>query len=128
MQVPKVTIMVGGSFGAGNYAMCGRAYSPNFMFLWPNARISVMGGAQVIFLLSTFYDKNQYAILLKELIVTRPIVMHVYQTLQIFSHMFSQSFWVLFICKIATSFHPQRLNFGFLMILSNSAFSSLYFL
>ncbi|RDX99560.1 Methylcrotonoyl-CoA carboxylase beta chain, mitochondrial [Mucuna pruriens] len=45
-KVPKVTIMVGGSFGAGNYAMCGRAYSPNFLFLWPNARISVMGGAQ----------------------------------------------------------------------------------
>jgi 3-methylcrotonyl-CoA carboxylase beta subunit len=39
--------MVGGSFGAGNYAMCGRAYSPNFLFLWPNAKISVMGGAQV---------------------------------------------------------------------------------
>ncbi|KAL5054010.1 hypothetical protein RYX36_034692 [Vicia faba] len=45
-KVPKITIIVGGSFGAGNYAMCGRAYSPNFMFLWPNARISVMGGAQ----------------------------------------------------------------------------------
>ncbi|KAJ7946060.1 methylcrotonoyl-CoA carboxylase beta chain, mitochondrial [Quillaja saponaria] len=45
-KVPKVTIIIGGSFGAGNYAMCGRAYSPNFMFLWPNARISVMGGAQ----------------------------------------------------------------------------------
>lgn len=53
VQVPKVTIIVGGSFGAGNYAMCGRAYSPNFMFLWPNARISVMGGAQVTFLFST---------------------------------------------------------------------------
>ncbi|KAK9942078.1 hypothetical protein M0R45_007767 [Rubus argutus] len=45
-KVPKVTIIVGGSFGAGNYAMCGRAYSPDFMFLWPNAKISVMGGAQ----------------------------------------------------------------------------------
>ncbi|XP_050262803.1 methylcrotonoyl-CoA carboxylase beta chain, mitochondrial-like [Quercus robur] len=45
-KVPKVTIIVGGSFGVGNYAMCDRAYSPNFMFLWPNARISVMGGAQ----------------------------------------------------------------------------------
>ncbi|GAB4857186.1 hypothetical protein Ancab_015094 [Ancistrocladus abbreviatus] len=45
-KVPKVTIIIGGSFGAGNYAMCGRAYSPNFMFFWPNARISVMGGAQ----------------------------------------------------------------------------------
>ncbi|KAI3769886.1 hypothetical protein L6452_01000 [Arctium lappa] len=45
-KVPKITIVVGGSFGAGNYAMCGRAYSPNFMFFWPNAKIGVMGGAQ----------------------------------------------------------------------------------
>jgi len=46
-QVPKITIIVGGSFGAGNYGMCGRAYSPNFLFLWSTARISVMGGIQV---------------------------------------------------------------------------------
>jgi len=45
-QVPKFTVIVGGSFGAGNYAMCGRAYSPRFMWSWPNARISVMGGEQ----------------------------------------------------------------------------------
>uniref|UniRef100_A0A0C9QMJ9 methylcrotonoyl-CoA carboxylase n=1 Tax=Wollemia nobilis TaxID=56998 RepID=A0A0C9QMJ9_9CONI len=45
-KVPKITVIVGGSFGAGNYGMCGRAYSPNFLFLWPTARISVMGGAQ----------------------------------------------------------------------------------
>jgi hypothetical protein len=45
-QVPKLTLMVGGSFGAGNYGMCGRAYSPEFLFAWPNARISVMGGDQ----------------------------------------------------------------------------------
>ena len=45
-QVPKISLVVGGSFGAGNYAMCGRAYDPNFMFSWPNARISVMGGEQ----------------------------------------------------------------------------------
>lgn len=45
-QVPKFTIIVGGSFGAGNYAMCGRAYQPRFLFMWPNARISVMGGEQ----------------------------------------------------------------------------------
>ena len=45
-QVPKVTLIVGGSFGAGNYGMCGRAYSPRFLFMWPNARISVMGGEQ----------------------------------------------------------------------------------
>jgi 3-methylcrotonyl-CoA carboxylase beta subunit len=45
-QVPKFTILIGGSFGAGNYGMCGRAYDPRFMFMWPNARISVMGGEQ----------------------------------------------------------------------------------
>jgi 3-methylcrotonyl-CoA carboxylase beta subunit len=45
-RVPKLTLIVGGSFGAGNYGMCGRAYSPRFLFLWPNARISVMGGEQ----------------------------------------------------------------------------------
>ncbi|CAI5966745.1 unnamed protein product [Closterium sp. NIES-65] len=45
-QVPKISLVVGGSFGAGNYGMCGRAYSPNFLFLWPSARISVMGGQQ----------------------------------------------------------------------------------
>lgn len=44
--VPKVTVLIGGSHGAGNYGMCGRAYSPNFLFMWPNARISVMGGEQ----------------------------------------------------------------------------------
>ncbi|KAM6540754.1 hypothetical protein CsatB_005201 [Cannabis sativa] len=51
-KIPKVTIIVGGSYGAGNYAMCGRAYSPNFLFVWPNARISVMGGAQAAGVLS----------------------------------------------------------------------------
>jgi 3-methylcrotonyl-CoA carboxylase beta subunit len=45
-QVPKVTMIIGGSFGAGNYGMCGRAYSPRFLWMWPNARISVMGGEQ----------------------------------------------------------------------------------
>ncbi|MBU3022681.1 carboxyl transferase domain-containing protein [Aestuariibacter sp. A3R04] len=45
-QVPKLTLVIGGSFGAGNYGMCGRAYDPRFMFMWPNARISVMGGEQ----------------------------------------------------------------------------------
>jgi 3-methylcrotonyl-CoA carboxylase beta subunit len=45
-RVPKVTIIIGGSFGAGNYGMCGRAYSPRFLWMWPNARISVMGGEQ----------------------------------------------------------------------------------
>ena len=45
-KVPKFTVIIGGSFGAGNYAMCGRAYSPRFLWIWPNARISVMGGEQ----------------------------------------------------------------------------------
>ncbi len=45
-QVPKLTVIVGGSFGAGNYGMCGRAYNPRFLWMWPNARISVMGGEQ----------------------------------------------------------------------------------
>jgi 3-methylcrotonyl-CoA carboxylase beta subunit len=45
-QVPKITLVIGGSYGAGNYGMCGRAYGPRFMFTWPNARISVMGGEQ----------------------------------------------------------------------------------
>jgi len=52
-SVPKFTVIIGGSFGAGNYAMCGRAYSPNFMWMWPNARISVMGGEQAALVLST---------------------------------------------------------------------------
>jgi 3-methylcrotonyl-CoA carboxylase beta subunit len=45
-RVPKFTVVIGGSFGAGNYGMCGRAYSPRFLWMWPNARISVMGGEQ----------------------------------------------------------------------------------
>ena len=45
-KVPKMTVIIGGSFGAGNYGMCGRAYSPRFLYMWPNARISVMGGEQ----------------------------------------------------------------------------------
>ena len=45
-KVPKITLIIGGSFGAGNYAMCGRAYAPRFLWSWPNARISIMGGEQ----------------------------------------------------------------------------------
>jgi 3-methylcrotonyl-CoA carboxylase beta subunit len=52
-RVPKLTVIVGGSFGAGNYAMCGRAYSPRFLWMWPNARISVMGGEQAATVLAT---------------------------------------------------------------------------
>jgi 3-methylcrotonyl-CoA carboxylase beta subunit len=52
-QVPKLTVVIGGSFGAGNYAMCGRAYGPRFLWSWPNARISVMGGEQAASVLAT---------------------------------------------------------------------------
>ncbi len=52
-QVPKLTVIIGGSYGAGNYAMCGRAYSPRLLFQWPNARISVMGGEQAASVLAT---------------------------------------------------------------------------
>jgi 3-methylcrotonyl-CoA carboxylase beta subunit len=52
-KVPKFTVIVGGSFGAGNYGMCGRAYDPRFLFMWPNARISVMGGEQAAGVLAT---------------------------------------------------------------------------
>ena len=54
-QVPKITMVIGGSFGAGNYGMCGRAYSPRFLFTWPNARISVMGGEQAASVLATVH-------------------------------------------------------------------------
>jgi 3-methylcrotonyl-CoA carboxylase beta subunit len=57
-QVPKITLIVGGSFGAGNYGMCGRAYSPRFLFTWPNARISVMGGEQAASVLATVKREN----------------------------------------------------------------------
>jgi 3-methylcrotonyl-CoA carboxylase beta subunit len=52
-SVPKFTLIIGGSFGAGNYGMCGRAYSPRFLWMWPNARISVMGGEQAASVLAT---------------------------------------------------------------------------
>jgi 3-methylcrotonyl-CoA carboxylase beta subunit len=57
-QVPKLTLIVGGSYGAGNYGMCGRAYSPRFLFTWPNARISVMGGEQAASVLATVRRDN----------------------------------------------------------------------
>ncbi|MBT3908808.1 MAG: methylcrotonoyl-CoA carboxylase, partial [Rhodospirillaceae bacterium] len=58
VNVPKFTMIIGGSFGAGNYSMCGRAYSPRFMWMWPNARISVMGGEQAASVLSTVKRDN----------------------------------------------------------------------
>jgi 3-methylcrotonyl-CoA carboxylase beta subunit len=54
-NVPKITVLLGGSFGAGNYGMCGRAYDPRFLFTWPNARISVMGGEQAASVLATVH-------------------------------------------------------------------------
>jgi 3-methylcrotonyl-CoA carboxylase beta subunit len=57
-RVPKFTVIVGGSFGAGNYSMAGRAYSPRFLWMWPNARISVMGGEQAASVLATVADRD----------------------------------------------------------------------
>ncbi len=57
-QVPKITVVIGGSFGAGNYGMCGRAYNPRFLFTWPNARVSVMGGEQAASVLATVKQDN----------------------------------------------------------------------
>jgi len=57
-KVPKITVIIGGSFGAGNYGMCGRSYGPRFLYLWPNARISVMGGEQAASVLATVRRDN----------------------------------------------------------------------
>jgi 3-methylcrotonyl-CoA carboxylase beta subunit len=56
--VPKFTVIMGNSYGAGNYAMCGRSYSPRFLFTWPNARCSVMGGVQAASVLATVRRDN----------------------------------------------------------------------
>ena len=58
VAVPKFTVVIGGSFGAGNYGMCGRAYSPRFLWMWPNARISVMGGEQAAGVLAQVRREN----------------------------------------------------------------------
>lgn len=57
--VPKITLIIGGSYGAGNYGMCGRAYSPRFLYMWPNAKISVMGGPQAAGVLSQVASNNK---------------------------------------------------------------------
>ena len=57
-KVPKFTVIIGGSYGAGNYGMCGRAFSPRFLWMWPNARISVMGGIQAASVLATVRRDN----------------------------------------------------------------------
>jgi len=62
-NVPKITVLIGGSFGAGNYGMCGRAYGPRFLFTWPNARISVMGGEQAAAVLATVHrDADKWSV------------------------------------------------------------------
>jgi len=58
-KVPKLTLIVGGSYGAGNYGMCGRAYDPRFLFMWPNSRISVMGGEQAAGVLATITQEQR---------------------------------------------------------------------
>jgi 3-methylcrotonyl-CoA carboxylase beta subunit len=58
-NVPKFTVIIGGSFGAGNYGMAGRAYSPRLLFMWPNARISVMGGEQAANVLLTVQEESK---------------------------------------------------------------------
>jgi 3-methylcrotonyl-CoA carboxylase beta subunit len=57
-KVPKITLVVGGSYGAGNYGMCGRAYSPRFLFTWPNARVALMGSEQAASVLATVRRDN----------------------------------------------------------------------
>lgn len=58
VPVPRFTVIIGGSFGAGNYGMCGRAYSPRQLWMWPNARISVMGGEQAASVLTSVSGKT----------------------------------------------------------------------
>ena len=60
-RVPKFTVVIGGSFGAGNYAMCGRAYGARMLWTWPNARISVMGGEQAAHVLATVREDGMQA-------------------------------------------------------------------
>ncbi len=59
--VPKFTVITGGSFGAGNYAMCGRAFAPRQLWMWPNARVSVMGGEMATFVLSSIREEGMKA-------------------------------------------------------------------
>src|SRR5438046_9964772 len=77
--VPKLTITIGGAFGAGNYAMCGRAYEPRFLWMWPNARISVMGAAQAASVLTTvkrdqLAREGQLLTALEEAGISQPIL------------------------------------------------------
>lgn len=78
-NVPKLTVLIGGSYGAGNYGMCGRAYSPRFLYMWPNSKISVMGGPQAAGVLAQITEeqyKRSGKEFTKELSdkITKPIV------------------------------------------------------
>ena len=66
-NVPKISLVVGGSYGAGNYGMCGRAYSPNFLWMWPHSKISVMGGQQAAEVLTTVKQQQRLKKKLKEM-------------------------------------------------------------
>lgn len=93
-QVPKITVVIGGSFGAGNYAMCGRALSPNFMFFWPNARISVMGGPQVS--LQWHIASNKLNIYMQDDIVLLSLVQLIWTQM-----IFARCIWLL--CSLCCS-------------------------
>lgn len=73
-QVPKFSVIIGGSFGAGNYGMCGRAFNPNFLWMWPNARISVMGGQQAANVLWTLKQMQDKSNDLDEAVFKQPIL------------------------------------------------------
>lgn len=78
-NIPKLTVLIGGSYGAGNYGMCGRAYSPRFLYMWPNSKISVMGGPQAAGVLAQITEeqyKRSGKEFTKELSdkITKPIV------------------------------------------------------
>ena len=76
-NVPKLTVIIGGSFGAGNYAMCGRAYQPRFLWVWPNARVGVMGGEQAAHILEHLYKNKKKPADLKKL---KKNTLELYQT------------------------------------------------
>ncbi|CAH1975934.1 unnamed protein product [Acanthoscelides obtectus] len=73
-QVPKITVIVGGSYGAGNYGMCGRAYSPRFLYMWPNSKISVMGGPQAAGVLSQIASRGKELTKEQKSKIERPII------------------------------------------------------
>jgi acetyl-CoA carboxylase carboxyltransferase component len=73
-QVPKFTVIIGGSYGAGNYAMCGRGYSPRLLWMWPNAKISVMGGQQAADVLWTVKQDDGKTTAADEAAFKKPIL------------------------------------------------------